>query len=77
MNFTPLGVATRQSFRIHAYNVTTFGTAYRWERYLFRLNVDNILDDKNYLQTAGGRVSGTGLATATGLNLKASTTLEF
>ncbi len=77
VNFTPLGVATRQSFRIPAYNVTTLGASYKWERYLLRLNLDNFLNDKNYLQQAGGRVSGTGLTTAPGLNFKLSTTIEF
>jgi len=77
VNFTPLNVATKQSFKIPAYNVTSLGAAYKWERWLFRLNVDNVLDEKNYLQQAGGRVSGTGLTTATGLNLKLSTTVEF
>jgi len=77
VNFTPLGVATKPSFQIPAYNVTNCGAAYRWGRYVLRLNVDNIFDDKNYLQTAGGRVSGTGLTTATGRNAKFSTTVEF
>jgi iron complex outermembrane receptor protein len=77
VNFTPLGIATKQSFKIPAYNVTTLGASYKWERFLVRLNVDNFLNDKNYLQQAGGRVSGTGLTTATGINVKFSTTVEF
>jgi iron complex outermembrane receptor protein len=77
VNFTPLGVATKQSFKIPSYVVTNLGASYKWDRYLVRLNIDNFLDDKNYLQQAGGRVSGTGLTTATGLNLKLSTTIEF
>ena len=77
VNFTPLGVATRQSFRIPAYNVTNCGAAYRRGRCVLRLNFDNILNETDYLQTAGGRVSGTGLAVATGFNAKLSTTVEF
>jgi iron complex outermembrane receptor protein len=77
VNFTPLGVPTKQSFRIPAYTVTTLGTSYKWERFLVRLNIDNFLHEENYLQQAGGRVSGTGLTTATGLNVKISTTVEF
>lgn len=77
VNFTPLGVVTRHSFVIPAYTVTNLGAAYRWRNYLFRLNVDNLLDDKGYVQQAGGRVSGTGLSTAPGRNVKFTTTVEF
>lgn len=76
-NFTPLGVPTKHTFTIPAYTVTSFGTSYKFDRTLLRLNVDNIFDDKNYLQQAGGRVSGTGLTTATGINVKLSATVEF
>ena len=76
-NFTPLGVATKQSFRIPAHVVTHAGAAYKWGRTLWRVNVDNVLDDKDRLQQAGGRVSGTGLSTAAGRNVKFSTTVEF
>jgi iron complex outermembrane receptor protein len=57
--------------------VTNVGASYRWDSYLFRLNVDNILNGKDYLQQAGGRVSGTGLTTAAGINVKFSATLGF
>jgi iron complex outermembrane receptor protein len=78
INFTPLNVVGQTSFFLQPYAVTTFGAAYRWrERYLFRLNIDNVLDDKGYIQQAGGRVSGTGITTAPGLNVKLSTTVRF
>ncbi len=78
LNFTPLGVVGRTSFFLKPYYVTTLGVSYRLnEYYLFRLNVDNVLDDKGYLQQAGGRVSGTGITTAPGLNLKFSATVNF
>jgi iron complex outermembrane recepter protein len=78
INFTPLNVVGRTSFFLKPYYVTTLGASYRWkEKYLFRLNIDNLLDDKGYIQQAGGRVSGTGITTAPGLNVKFSTTMNF
>jgi iron complex outermembrane receptor protein len=78
VNFTPLNVVGQTSFFLKPYYVTNLGAAYRWhERYLFRLNVDNVLDDHGYLQQAGGRVSGTGLTTAPGINVKFSTSVGF
>lgn len=78
IDYTPLNVVGQTSFFLPSYYVTAFGASYRWrERILFRLNVDNVLDDKGYLQQAGGRVSGTGITTAPGLNVKFSTTWSF
>lgn len=77
VNFTPLGVATKQSFRIPADHLVNFGASYKWGRTLVRLNIDNLFDRANRVQQAGGRVSGTGLTTATGLNAKLSTTVEW
>ena len=78
INFTPLNVIGKTSFFLKPYYVTTLGAAYRWkENYLFRLNIDNVLDDKGYIQQAGGRVSGTGITTAPGINVKFSTTINF
>lgn len=77
VNFTPLGVPTRQSFKIPAHLVTSLGAAWKWSRYQFRLNIDNVLGDADYLRLAGGRVSGTGLTSATGRNIKFTTTVEF
>lgn len=77
VNFTPLGVPTRQSFFIPAYTLVNAGASYRVGRYTFRLNVDNALGDSGYFQQAGGRVSGTGLSTAPGRNLKFTVGVEF
>jgi iron complex outermembrane receptor protein len=78
INFTPLNVVGQTSFFLKPYYVTTLGASYRWkETYLFRLNIDNFLDDKGYIQQAGGRVSGTGITTAPGINVKFATTVSF
>ncbi len=77
VNFTPLGVVTKISFYIPSYYTTDFGASYKWDRYTFRLNIDNVFDDHDYLQQAGGRVSGTGLTTAEGINIRFQTTLSF
>ncbi|HWL15338.1 MAG TPA: TonB-dependent receptor [Opitutus sp.] len=78
INFTPLNVVGRTSFFLRSYYITTAGLTWRWNaRSLFRLNVDNVLDDGGYLQQAGSRVSGTGLSTAPGLNVKLTTTVNF
>ena len=78
INFTPLGVVGKVSFFLEPAYTTTFGASYRMnERYSFRLIVDNVLDDKGYIAVAGGRVSGTGITTAPGINVKFSTTVEF
>jgi len=77
INFTPLNVVGQVSFFLRPYYATNFGASYRWNQYLFRLNLDNLFDDKGYIQQAGGRVSGTGISTAPGLNVKFSTTVNF
>ncbi len=77
VDFTPLGVITRQSFMIPAHTIVNFGASYRWGNYQLRINVDNLLDDEGYLQQAGGRVSGTGLSTAPGRNIKVALTVRF
>ncbi len=77
-NFTPLGVPTQVSFYLEPMFGTTFSATYTWrERYTFRLFVDNILDDKDYIAVAGGRIIGTGLTSATGRNIRLSATVEF
>jgi iron complex outermembrane receptor protein len=78
INYTPLNVVAKVSFYLKPQYATTFGAAYRWrDRYTFRLNIDNVLDDKGYINVAGGRVSGTGITTAPGMNVKFSTTVDF
>jgi len=78
VNFTPLGVPGQVSFFLKPSYVTVLGAAYRWgERYVFRLNLDNVFDDAGYIQQAGARVSGTGISTAPGRNVKLSATVKF
>jgi len=78
INFTPLGVVGKTSFFLKPNYNTTAGASYRWqEKYFFRLNVDNVFNQEGHLMVAGGRVSGTGITTAPGTNVKFSTTVEF
>ena len=78
INYTSLGVVGKTSFYLKPAYGTTASASYRWnDRYLFRLNVDNVFDDRDYIAVAGGRVSGTGITTAPGLNVKFSTTYSF
>ena len=65
------------SFYLKPYYTTTFNATYTMDKYIFRLYVDNVLDEKGYLQLAGGRVTGTGLSTAPGINVRFSTTWKF
>jgi iron complex outermembrane receptor protein len=78
INFTPLGVIGKTSFFLKPNYSTTVGAAYRWkEKFSFRLNIDNVFNEEGHISVAGGRVSGTGITTAPGINVKFSTTLVF
>lgn len=77
VDFTPLGVPTKQSFTIQPYTLVNLAASTYWGRTTFRLNIDNLFDDAGYLQQAGGRVSGTGLSTAPGINVKFTTSIRF
>lgn len=78
INYTALNVVGKTSFFLKPQYVTTLGASYRWnEKYHFRLNIDNVFDDKDYINIAGGRVSGTGITTAPGRNIRLSTTVAF
>lgn len=76
-NFTELGVVKRQSFLVPARTLLHLGASCRWGDYQFRLNVENVADEKDYLSQGGGRVSGTGLTSATGRNVRLSVTRGF
>ncbi|MFZ5496985.1 MAG: TonB-dependent siderophore receptor [Verrucomicrobiota bacterium] len=77
-NFTQLGVVKQVSFYLQPQYVTVLGFAYRWnERYHTRLVIDNVLDDKHHISVAGGRVTGTGITTQPGRNLRLTTTLNW
>lgn len=78
INFTPLNVVAKTSFYLKPSYGTTAGASCRWaQKYLSRITVDNVFNDHGYLVVAGGRVSGTGITTAPGINVKFSTTVEF
>lgn len=78
INYTPLNVVAKTSFFLKPMYSTTAGASYRWsERLATRLTIDNLLNDKDYIMVAGGRVSGTGITTAPGMNVKFSTTVNF
>ncbi|PTX95817.1 TonB-dependent receptor [Opitutus sp. ER46] len=78
VNFTAANVVGQTSFYLKPMYAITLGASYRWhEKYFFRLTIDNPFDDKGYISVAGGRVSGTGITTAPGTNVKFSTTFEF
>ncbi len=77
INYTPLQVVGKVSFYLKDYFATTVGATYRWNNYTFRLIVDNLLDEKDFISVAGGRVSGTGITTQPGLNAKLAITLNF
>ncbi|AOS44359.1 Ferrichrome-iron receptor precursor [Lacunisphaera limnophila] len=78
INYTVLNVTGKTFFFLKAHAVDTFGATYRLnDRYTFRLNVDNMFDRKNYLAVAGGVFWGTGLTTATGRNIRFTTTVNW
>jgi iron complex outermembrane recepter protein len=76
--YTQLGVIEQVSFYLKPQYVNTLGASYRMnDRYTFRLIIDNIADNKNYISVAGGRSWGSGLTTATGRNIRFTTTVNF
>jgi iron complex outermembrane receptor protein len=76
--YTQLGVIEQVSFYLKPQYVNTVGASYRMnDRYTFRLIIDNIADNKNYISVAGGRSWGSGLTTATGRNIRFTTTVNF
>lgn len=77
-NFTQLGVVEQVSFYLKPQYVDTIGVTYRLnEKYTFRLKVDNIFDQTDYIAVAGARSWGSGLTTATGRNIRFTTTYSF
>ncbi len=77
-NFTQLNVVKQVSFYLKPQYTTTVGFSYRWnEKFHTRLVIDNVLDEKNYIAVAGGRITGTGLTTQSGRNFRLSTTINW
>ena len=78
INYTSLNVIGKTSFFLKPHYSTTAGASYRWsEKLTTRLTIDNVFDEKGHLYIAGGRVSGTGITTAPGINLRLTTTWNF
>jgi iron complex outermembrane receptor protein len=66
------------SFYLKPQYVNTIGASYRMnDQYTFRLTIDNVFDETNYIAVAGARSWGSGLTTATGRNVRFTTTLNF
>lgn len=77
-NFTQLNVVKKVSFYLEPHYVTTFSASYRLNKqWGLRLNIDNLFDDADYISVAGGRITGTGITTQPGLNLRLTTTYTF
>ncbi len=78
INYTALRVVGQTSFFLEPQYVTTFSTSYSWNKWLStRLNVENLFNDEGYIAVAGGRVSGTGITSSPGINVRLTTTLNF
>ncbi|HWA29423.1 MAG TPA: TonB-dependent receptor plug domain-containing protein [Lacunisphaera sp.] len=78
INYTPLNVVAKTGFFLKPQFVDTIGATYRMnDSYSFRLNIDNLFDRKDYLTVAGGVFWGTGLTTATGRNIRFTTTFNW
>ncbi|MDD2765682.1 MAG: TonB-dependent receptor [Opitutaceae bacterium] len=52
-DFTSLGVPEQPSFFVPAWTVVNAGAGYKWGRFNFNLNVDNLLDKRFWWQPAG------------------------
>jgi len=77
-DYTPLHVLKKVSFYTSPQYTTTFGASYRLDdHWQFRLNVDNLFDDADFISVGGGRISGTGLTTQPGINARFSATYHF
>ena len=76
--YTALSVVEKVSFYLKPQYVNMLAATYRLnDRYTFRLNIDNVFDEKNYIAVAGARSWGSGLTTATGRNIRFTTTVNF
>jgi iron complex outermembrane receptor protein len=77
-NFTALNKVKQVSFYLKPQYTTTLGFNYKWnETYTTRLTIDNVFDKKGYISVAGGRITGTGLTTQPGRNIRLTTTINF
>jgi len=77
-NFTARNVVKKVSFYLQPQYSTTLGFGYTWaEKYTTRLVIDNVFDDKDFISVAGGRISGTGLTTQPGRNVRLTFTAKF
>ena len=77
-NFTALGVVEQVSFYLKPQYVDMLAASYRLNsRVTLRLNINNVFDQKDYIAVAGARFWGAGLTTATGRNIRFTTTYKF
>jgi iron complex outermembrane recepter protein len=77
-NFTQVNVVKKVSYYTQPQYTTTLGASYRMDKHWsFRLIIDNLFDDADYIAVGGGRITGTGLTTQPGINARFSTTYTF
>jgi iron complex outermembrane receptor protein len=77
-NFTQLNVVKKVSYYTQPQYTTTLGASYVLDKHWsFRLIIDNLFDDADYIAVGGGRITGTGLTTQPGINARFSTTYNF
>jgi iron complex outermembrane receptor protein len=77
-DYTPLHVLKQVSFYTQPQYTTTLGASYRMnEHWMYRLIIDNLFDDADYISVGGGRITGTGLTTQPGINARLSVTYNF
>lgn len=70
---TALGVVEQVSFYVPDRTIFNLGGSYKWSRYRFNLNIDNVLDKKTIWEPSG-RYS---LAPYPGINYRLTTTIQF
>jgi iron complex outermembrane receptor protein len=77
-NFTQLNVVKKVSFYLEPQYLTTLAANYRLNKtWSFQANIDNVLDDADYISVAGGRITGTGITTQPGINFRLTTRVDF
>jgi iron complex outermembrane receptor protein len=77
-NFTQLNIVKQVSYYLKPQYLTMASASYRVNKHWsFQLNLDNLLDDADYISVGGGRVSGTGLTTQPGFNARFTTKYDF
>jgi outer membrane receptor protein involved in Fe transport len=73
LGYTPSGVPDQVGFYVDGWTAVNAGASYRWGRYRFNLNVDNVLDEKFWWQPA----SRQSVSPYPGLTVRFTTTMHF